>query len=647
MNASSSASSSLLLGRSPLNSYAMLKAGAAIAPDAPALSFFLRVEDHVRPFQWTHSELMHDINRVANTFRRCGLQRGDVIAMLLPNVPEAQLTIWGGEASSIVMPINPLLEPAMIANLLQAAQVKALVTLAPTPDTDIWQKACQVMERVSSLQMVFTVSPMKYYRGILGRALAIHSRLKTPMQVNAIPVFDFHAEMEAASGESLVFEPPNRYDIASYFCTGGTTGLPKIAKRTHETEASNSEMVACFLGDELGPGTTLFCGLPLFHVNAQLGSGLIPWYRGAHVVLGTPQGYRAPGLIQRFWEVVEHHRIASFSGVPTVYSSLMKVPKAGRDLSSLRVGLCGAAPLPAQLRRQFESETGIRILEGYGLTEAGCVSTLNPRDGSGKDGSIGVCLPGQRLISVILDEEGRFLRDADPNEVGILAVHGQNTFAGYLDPLHEKDLWIHRKEHNGLTLRWLNTGDMGRIDEDGFVFLTGRKKELIIRAGHNIDPRLIEDAIHAHPAVALAAAVGRPDSYAGEVPALYVQLHPGAHATSEELLNFAQSAIAERAAIPKRVQILAALPTTAVGKVFKPALTLLEIEDVIREEARTASVELTSVEVVQDPKKGFVAYYQGHDPQDRLKKSLDLYTFAARRSAVPQAITEKTRMNRR
>jgi fatty-acyl-CoA synthase len=316
------------------------------------------------------------------------------------------------------------------------------------------------------------------------------------------------------------------------------------------------------------------------------------------VVIGTPQGYRGTDVIANFWAMVEHFRINFFSGVPTVYSSLLQQPTEGFDISSLQYALCGAAPMPVELFREFEQRVGVRILEGYGLTEGACVSSVNPPDGERKIGSIGLRLAYQDMRAVILDDSGGYLRDAAPDEVGVIAIQGPNVFAGYLEALHNKGVWL---DINGQ--RWLNTGDLGRQDVHGYFWLTGRKKELIIRGGHNIDPKQIEEALQAHPAVALVAAVGCPDAHAGEVPVAYVQLTSGQKAERDELMDFASRHISERAAIPKRIEILEALPVTPVGKIFKPALQQREIARVVQEEAAELGLKDLSVDVVQDARR--------------------------------------------
>ena len=198
--------------------------------------------------------------------------------------------------------------------------------------------------------------------------------------------------------------------------------------------------------------------------------------RGDHVVIATPEGYRGKNVIARFWEIVSSYRVTMFSGVPTLYVALMQTPVGDSDISSLRFAICGAAPMPAALIRAFEAKTGVKILEGYGLTEGACVSSVNPAAGERRAGSIGLPIPYQRMEAVMLDGDGRFQRMADVDEVGVIAISGPNVFKGYLDPSHNAGVWI---DIDGE--RWFNTGDLGRRDANGYFWLTGRKKELIIR----------------------------------------------------------------------------------------------------------------------------------------------------------------------
>ena len=607
----------------PASTYEMLARGAAMAPDQLALSFFLRADNFRDPFVWTHAELLADITRTANALRRLGIGRDDVVAFVLPNLPETHFVIWGGEAAGIAFAINPLLEAGQISELLIAGKAKWLVTLAPAPGGDTWEKTVKAAANVPGLQGILSVNVSGYIGGSADEAPEVRSQAPS-VDGLSIPVLSLREEIAAERGDGLTFEMPRPGDISSYFCTGGTTGMPKIAARTHFSEVFDAWSTQAFIGSAFAPGKTIFCGLPLFHVNGQLVTGLIPWSQGGHVVMGTPQGYRGEGVIPSFWEIVEHYRVAAFSGVPTVYSALLQVPVGGRDISSIGYGFCGAAPMPVELFRTFEKTTGIRILEAYGLTEGACVSSVNPPEGERRIGSIGLRLPYQQMAVVRLDDSGTFTGFAGTEEVGVLAIRGPNVFAGYINAEHNKGLWL---EINGE--RWLNTGDLARQDADGYFWLTGRKKELIIRGGHNIDPKLIENAVQDHPAVQLAAAVGRPDERAGELPVLYVQLKPATTASEADLLAHAVGRIPERAAHPKSVRILAALPVTPVGKIFKPALSMLEIEDVVRQDAASAGVKLKSLSVVQDARLGLLARIATEGDPGPLREKLGRYAFKA------------------
>ncbi|KXU86465.1 acyl-CoA synthetase [Paraburkholderia monticola] len=595
----------------PSSTYEMICRGAAINPSAPALSFFAASNDYRNAECWTYSELVRDVTRTANMFARLGVQRDSVVAYVLPNLPETHLVIWGGEAAGIVCAINPLLESEAIGELLNASGASVLVTLAPFPGTDLWQKVQAVLHKVPCLQHLVLVNPanrMPGEKGLVGRVSkpGTGSNLHEPGGIHgAVPahvgIHDFSTDMARECGKALSSTRRIKIDdVSSFFCTGGTTGLPKIAILRHGNEVANARNAGQFFGESIGPGKTIFCGLPLFHVNAVMVTGLLAFSRGAHVVLGTPQGYRGEGVVKRFWEMVEHFRINFFSGVPTLFGSLLDVPVGDHDISSLEYGLCGAAPLPVELLRAFQARTEIRILEGYGLTEGTCVSSVNPPLGERRVGSIGLRLPGQEMKAVVVDENGRYVRDCLVDEVGQLVISGPNVFAGYVRPEQNVGIWM----EGGDGGRWLNTGDLGRCDPDGYFWLTGRKKELIIRGGHNIDPAAIEEPLHRHPAVQIAAAVGRPDMHAGELPVAYVQLKPGTTATEAELAEFLRREINERAALPKGIRIVDAMPLTGVGKIFKPALKRRETADALESALAEAGVEDATVSLLDDPSRG-------------------------------------------
>jgi fatty-acyl-CoA synthase len=290
--------------------------------------------------------------------------------------------------------------------------------------------------------------------------------------------------------------------------------------------------------------------------------------RGQQVVWAGPLGYRDPHLYGVFWKIVEHHRIATMSAVPTVYAVLARCP-VDADISSMRFAVVGASALPSAVRTEFEQHTGIRLVEGYGLTEATCASARSFPDHP-RPGTVGQRLPYMRVRVVDLDAPGGW-RDVAAGHVGTLIVNGPSVFPGYVDHRAADGTFV-LDDRGKLVDGWLDTGDLARIDADGFIHLTGRAKDLIIRGGHNIDPAVIEDALLAHPEVTAAAAVGAPDAHAGEVPVAYVTVAPGSTTSPVQLRDWAIAHITERAAAPKDVAIIDALPVTAVGKPYKPAL---------------------------------------------------------------------------
>jgi len=588
----------------PGNTYDMIRRGAGIAPDAPAITFFVSADRFADARRWSYAQLLARITQAANAFSTLGVEKDDVVAVVLPNLPESHFALWGAEAAGIAAVFNPMLEPATLASLIASVGAKLLVTGAPIPKFDLLERLTPELTRCPSLRHIVTVDITGYLPDATQAALRPHlqasaGRLDEAMAPLEVRRHDFAELVIAQPGTGLASgRTIASADRASMFCTGGTTGLPKIAIRSHGCEVANVRAIGQTFGGAIDRSSTFFCGLPLFHVNGVIVTGAFPFSIGAHVVIGTPEGYRGDGVIARFWEIVAHYRVNFFSAVPTLYSALMHTPVKGHDIASLRFGLCGAAPMPVEVFRAFERTTGLNILEGYGLTEACCVSSVNPPAGDRRVGSIGMRLPGQDMKAVVLDAGGGYVRDCEADEVGALIVAGPNVFDGYLSPDHNAGLWI----DCGDGKRWLNTGDLGRQDVDGYFWLTGRKKELIIRGGHNIDPAMIEEPLHEHPEVQMVAVIGRPDAYAGELPVAYVQLKPLSKATADDLAAFARAKIGERAALPKFIRVVSQIPVTSVGKIFKPALKRMETEYAISAalcEAGQSKCQVTAVETVE------------------------------------------------
>lgn len=611
----------------PATTYEALQRGAQINPSAPAISFFLSGKTYDKPKVVTHQALLTKVTQTANALRRMGVGPGDVVAYVLPNLPETHMVIWGGSAAGRVLAINPLLEADQIADLLRAANTKVLVTLEKTPKADLWEKCRAAVISVPSVEQIVTCSVFDWMDGPAGAVFRFVSkaRPKTLKIINRpIPITRFSDLIKGARGDALEFKAPKPQDISTMLCTGGTTGLPKIAPRTHASEVYDAWALSQFNPAIATAGASVLCGLPLFHSNAILVTGLLVFMSGGNVVLSTPQGYRGDGVFPNFWKIVDHYKIVTFSGVPTVYSALLDVPRDGLDISSVQFGACGAAPMPVELFNTFVEKTGIPIVEGYGLTEGAVASSLNPThpQGGPRIGSIGLRLPYQDMRCAVLDGQDQFERWAAPDEIGVILISGPNVFDGYLIDSQNTGLFY---EIDGQ--RWMSTGDLARQDADGYFWMTGRKKELIIRGGHNIDPKIIEEAMHSHPAVQMAAAVGRPDAKAGELPVLYYQ---GSEVSQGELAAFAAENIAERAAIPKDFIRLEALPVTGVGKIHKVTLNMMEIERTIRAEATENNIEIRALDVVQDTHRGVFARLQlsAASQRDTMRHLLGRYAFA-------------------
>ena len=567
-----------------------------------ALVFFLQGTAYQQAVHFSYRVLLAKIRQTANLLHGLGIGPQDTVSYVLPNLPQTYFTLYGSTLAGIANPINPLLEPHVIAEIMNAAQTKVLVTLAPFPKTDLWEKMAAIVDKVPTLQTILRIDIGGYLHGIKKLVVKLIGLRKGKEPVRA-KVLDFDKALARYPADKLtsgrVIGPD---ESAAYFHTGGTTGVPKLAMHTHFNQIydgwASGEMVDGTIND------VNLLGLPLFHNYGAIAIGLASWVSGTTLVMATPQGFRGEGVIPNLWPILDHYKCTLFSGVPTLFSTLLNVPTNGIDLSRVRLATSGAAALPVEVANQFTAKTGIKILEGYGLTEGTSVSSVNPVAGISRIGSVGFRYPYQAVRPAVIDGK-RIERFCAPNESGALLVRGPNVFPGYREDFHNQGIFIEDLDGGA---HWLNTGDLARVDEDGYLWLTGRKKELIIRGGHNIDPRQIEEMLHTHPAVALAAAVGRPDARVGELPVAYVELKPNMTTTVDELLAFAQEHIGERAAVPKEIVILDKLPLTAVGKLYKPALIFSQIEQVFRTElAQIGEISDCQIQMESDKRLGTVA----------------------------------------
>jgi fatty-acyl-CoA synthase len=512
--------------------FELIRRGAAKNPEKTAFVYLEDADLDAPVFELSYRDLMGRFTQAANLFHRFGVGAGDAVCTLMPTVPEIFYAQVGGIAAGIACHVNWMLEAKHLADILRAARTKVLVALGPTEGFEIWQKVESIRASLPGMQV--------------------------------LTVEEFSRRLAGEPADRLVFDRKRGPDdIAAYVHSGGTTGTPKLAKITHRGLAfkcwANSVIMA---HDE---NETIFADYPMFHIAGFFGRAVLPFSNGARVVVPAKMGARSKRFLANYWRLVERYRISLLSGVPTTLSVLAASDPAGADISSLRpYAPTGSAPLPAEVARRIEQKFGVRMIATFGATEFTQNATQPPKDGDPRYGSTGIRVPYMQVKTVALDGKGGIARECAPEEIGVIVVKGPSIIPGYVDPTYDKALFV----GDG----WVNSGDLGRIDKDGYLWVTGRAKDLIIRGGHNIEPAMIEETLLAHDAVQLAAAVGKPDAYAGELPIAYVQLREGALATADELKEFARARITERAAAPAEIFILDKIPLTDIGKPMKAEL---------------------------------------------------------------------------
>lgn len=595
------------------NLYDLLSATADRHGARNAVTFQMFSDPGAKADTLSWTALRRRVTQAANMFRALGVHEGDTVAYVLPNCTETVVTLLAGTVAGIANPINPLLEPEQIAAILRETNAKVVVTLKAFPKTDVAEKMAEAVRHAPNVQTVIEVDLLHYLTGIK-RLIVPLIRPKTPVGHHA-RVLDWAKEVAKHPEDRLQFETGSADRVGAYFHTGGTTGMPKVAQHTHEGMIYNGWIGHVLLFTE---EDNVICPLPLFHVFACHVILMAMLASGAHVIFPTPQGYRGEGVFDNFWKLVERWKVTFIITVPTAIAAMMQRP-VDADVSTVKTAFSGSAPLPVELFKRFEAATGVTLVEGYGLTEATCLVSCNPIDGEKKIGSVGVPLPHCE-VRILRQTPGGVI-DCDVDEVGEICVANPGVFDGATYTEAEKHAELY---HFG---RFLRTGDLGRLDADGYLWITGRAKDLIIRGGHNIDPAEIEEALAGHTAVAFAGAIGQPDAFAGEIPCAYVELVAGASVTQDELVEWCAELIHQRAAMPKYIEILDELPKTAVGKVFKPDLRKRAITRVYDAALAEAEVAARVVSVREDKKLGLVAYLAPHMAAEEQAIAATLGTF--------------------
>jgi long-chain acyl-CoA synthetase len=451
-----------------------------------------------------NAQFLDAVNRASAALRRRGVSAGDVVAIMLPNSATFVVSLFAvWRVGAAVTPINPSLRPAEISYQLCDAGATALIADAvPEIDTGV------AVVKASDL----TCAPA--------------------------PDISEHLELGSSALALLIY-------------TSGTTGRPKGVMLDYANlEAMCHAVIDAFALTRADHSLLI---LPLFHVNGIVVGTLAPLLAGGRATVAGRFELRT------FFSRLQQSRATYFSAVPTIYTMLCGLPEElTPDTSSVRFAICGAAPASAELLERFESRYRIPIIEGYGLSEGSCASTVNPLAGKRKPGTVGLPLPGQTVR--LVDAAGR---PVPPGEAGEVVIKGPNVMRGYLN----------RPEDTAKTIidGWLHTGDIGRFDEDGYLVLVDRAKDMIIRGGENIYPREIEVVAHQLPQIAEAAVIGRANAVYGEEPVLFVALHPRTELRTETIREHLRDSLSKYK-LPVEIAILDELPKNAVGKIAKPVL---------------------------------------------------------------------------
>lgn len=604
--------------RLPATTYALLRRAATRWPERTAIQVLPDAARWEQPNSISFGRLLTDVHRIANALRHLGVRRNSAVALIAPNCAELIPATLAAQLAGVAAPINGALSLDHITELLRRSGARIVIAASRELDPASFDIARQ-LAGTGTVDAVLLLSPTDQ---------TIPTADPVDIDGHCVVLLNDYADL--FDGEQFDGEQPTASDLAAIFHTGGTTGTPKLAAHTHANEVADAWMIAA--NTMLDEDSVVFAALPLFHVNALVVTVLAPLFRGQSVVWAGPLGYRDLALYGNFWKIVQRYRISAMSAVPTVYSVLAQCP-IDADISSLQHPLVGASALPPSVRDAFTTHTGLQLLEGYGLTEATCASVRSFTDAP-REGAVGQRLPYQNIKAVQISGDGSW-HDLPAGEVGHLAISGPCVFPGY----------VVGRDADGFVLDglgavvdgWLDTGDLARIDGDGFVYLAGRAKDLIIRGGHNIDPATIEDALLTHPEVTGAAAVGRPDVHAGEVPVAYVTLASPDSATAEDLRAWASERVSERAAAPKLVTIVPELPVTAIGKPHKVPLRA----DAARVAVSDALAELPGVIQVEAESEGGVPVVtvtvETSVENHSITRLLDQYTIAWRIAQLDDA----------
>ncbi len=500
----------------------------------------------------TYRQLWDEVLRLANGLKRIGVEEGTKIAIMLPNTPQCVIAyyaaLWLG--ATVIM-TNPLYVERELFHQWTDSEAQILFIL-----DHLYPKAEKVLPKTAIRSTIVTgikdylPFPLRYLYPVKAR----FKKLFMAVPYDGIRLLSFKKLIEENRPDPIgCAARPDGLALLQY--TGGTTGTPKAAMLTHRNILSNVIQLVSWLPDlDWGKERTLAV-LPFFHVLGMTVALNFSIYTGSAVVV-MPR-FDPDELIK----TIKKKRPTVFPGVPAIYIALMAHPKVDSfDLTSIKVCVTGAAPMPVDVLRRFEQKTGSRIIEGYGLSEASPVTHANPIDGTRKPGSVGIAVPGTDCR--IVDPQTGTV-DMPGGEVGELIVRGPQVMAGY---------WKREREtREAIREGWLYTGDLATMDSEGYVFIVDRKKDLVISSGYNVYPREIEEVLYEHPKVLDAAAIGVPHPKKGEAIKVFVVPKQGENLESDEILAWCKERLAAYK-VPKEVELTDSIPKTIVGKVLRRKL---------------------------------------------------------------------------
>lgn len=505
---------------------------------------------------YTYSEIGDLVNRAARGFQQLGVRKGVRVGLCLPNTPYFVICYYAVlKIGGIVVNFNPLYVEKELKHQIQDSGTTIMVTLDLR---QIYPKVAALLEE-TCLERIVVCSMSGILSSVKSLMFSVFKRSEMaiiPDDLRHVP-FD---RLVATDGRPRPVEIDPEADVAVLQYTGGTTGVPKGAMLTHANLSANTEQLRRWIPD-LAHGQERMLGvLPLFHVFAMTVVMNLGIRLGAELIL-------LPRFdLEQVLKVIARKRPTLFPGVPTIYTALNGVAAQGHsDLSSIRYCISGGAPLPVEVRSRFEELTGCRLVEGYGLSEASPVVTCNPLTGDPKAASIGIAMD-ETVVEV--RDPVHPSRVLEVGETGEICVRGPQVMTGYWQkPEETKQVFV-----DGM----LRTGDIGYRDQDGYYFLVDRIKDVILCGGFNVYPRVIEEALYQHPAVAEAVVIGIPDAYRGQAPKAFVRLRDGAEAAPEEIKSFLTTHLS-RIEMPKSVEIRDQLPKTMIGKLSKKELVAEEL----------------------------------------------------------------------